>query len=147
MYRVARNGSYSPVFADPSKEFNRSDGALLTQALSEQKSFAENSLQPLAEYARAAWHKRAIAAEVPRSTEKPRPERRCGSRNVWRYTYVSDKVFEFLLRRIDLFNVADSATPSGILLYGYPGNGKAHLAKKIAESVSARFEQVNPAYA
>jgi ATP-dependent 26S proteasome regulatory subunit len=59
---------------------------------------------------------------------------------LWRDTYTSDKVFEFLLRRIDLFNMRDSATPPGILLYGYAGNGKTHIARKIADSLSARFE-------
>jgi SpoVK/Ycf46/Vps4 family AAA+-type ATPase len=143
VYRVTRNGDYSLVFADQASEFNRIDGSLLSLALSEQKSFAKNTLDPLAEYAKTAWRKRAISAEVPRLEKLVQNIERLES--VWHQTYVSDKVFEFLLRRIDLFNVADPATPSGIFLYGYPGNGKAHLARKIAESVSARFEQINPA--
>ena len=43
-----------------------------------------------------------------------------------------------------MFNMGKAAPP-GILLYGYAGNGKAYLAKKIAESISARLEAIDPA--
>jgi hypothetical protein len=46
-------------------------------------------------------------------------------------TYVSDPVIEFLFRAMDLFNMRDPATPPG-LLHGLAGNGKKHLAQKIA---------------
>src|ERR1051326_7852039 len=64
---------------------------------------------------------------------------------IWRDTYTSNKVFEFLLRRIDMFNMRDSASSNGFLLYGDAGVGKTHLARKIAESASARFEEVDGA--
>ena len=55
------------------------------------------------------------------------------------------KVFDFLLRRIDLFNLRDRAAPSGMLLFGYPGNGKEFLGQKIAESVFGEFVKVSSA--
>jgi SpoVK/Ycf46/Vps4 family AAA+-type ATPase len=44
-------------------------------------------------------------------------------------------------RHVQHARFGDAAGPS---LYGAPGNGKKHLARKIAETLSARFEQVNP---
>src|SRR6185437_8570080 len=42
-------------------------------------------------------------------------------------------------RRIDLFNLRDPATPAGLLLHGYPGNGKEFLAHTIANSTFAQL--------
>jgi SpoVK/Ycf46/Vps4 family AAA+-type ATPase len=143
VYRAERNGDFSPLFGNPANEFMVGHGRLLTDALAEQKTFAASSFDPLAAYGKVLWRKRKASQDLPRLEKLVKDVER--QEEIWRNTYVNDKVFEFLLRRIDLFNVRDSATPAGILLYGYPGNGKAHLAKKIAESISARFEQVDPA--
>jgi SpoVK/Ycf46/Vps4 family AAA+-type ATPase len=142
-YRVERNGSYTLAATDVNNEFMKSYGPLLTEAFAEQNTFAVNSLDPLAEYGQAAWRKRRASEQLPQLEKLVKDVERLET--VWRDTCVSDKVFEFVLRRIDLFNMRDSATPAGLLLYGYQGNGKVHLARKIAESVSARLEQVTPA--
>lgn len=142
-YRLNRNGDIALTSDSPQNEFMQNYGSLLTQALTEQNTFVPCTLAPLAEYGQGLWRKRKISAEVPRLGKLLRDVE--GLETLWRDTYVANDVFGFLLRRIDLFNIRDSASPPGILLYGYPGNGKTHIARKIAESVSARFEQVNPA--
>ncbi len=141
-YRVESNGTVALV-STPATDFMKRQGDLLTEALSGQTTFAENTLQSLARYGQVAWRKRQASEEVPRLEKLVRDVERIET--LWRDTYVHDKVFDFLFRRIDLFNVRDSATPPGILLYGYPGNGKVHLAKKIAASISAHFDQADPA--
>jgi SpoVK/Ycf46/Vps4 family AAA+-type ATPase len=138
-YRLAANGAITPFLAIPGDFMNRY-GAMLNQAVTEQSGFASSTIPPLAEYAKLIGRKRQAADQLPRLEALVRSVDRVES--LWRDVYVEDKLFEFLMRRIDLFNMGDTATPSGILLYGYPGNGKAYLARKIAESVSARLETV-----
>lgn len=63
--------------------------------------------------------------------------------NIWRAISIDDSTFDFLLKRIDLFNMADKAVPAGILLYGYPGNGKRYLARMITKSVCADLVELH----
>jgi SpoVK/Ycf46/Vps4 family AAA+-type ATPase len=142
-YRIDPAGNAAPTAVSTTHEFMRANGQLLHQAVSEQKAFAVSTLAGLAHYGSVAWRKRDATARVPGLEKLVQSVDRMEL--LWRDTIVADKVFDFVLRRIDLFNVRDSATPAGLLLCGYSGNGKAHVARKIAESVSARFEEVNAA--
>jgi hypothetical protein len=144
-YRIDPAGNSSPATVNTTHDFMRgADGQLLHQAVSEQKAFAVNTLGALAQYGSVAWRKRNARADLPRLENLVQSVDRMEL--LWRDTNVTDKVFDFVLRRIDLFNVRDSATPpAGLLLYGYSGNGKAHVARKIAESISARLEEVHAA--
>jgi SpoVK/Ycf46/Vps4 family AAA+-type ATPase len=141
VYRIERNGNCALISFQPNDAATGNFCQLTSTALSEQKSFATATLEPLISYARAVWRQRRAAEDAPRLAGLIQDVSRI--ENVWRDTYTSDAVFEFLERRIDLFNMRDPATPPGILLYGYEGNGKAYLAKKVADCASARLEQVN----
>lgn len=142
-YRIDQAGNTAPAAVSTTHEFMRANGQLLHQAVSEQKAFAANTLAALANYGSVAWRKRNATARVPHLEQLVQSVDRMDL--IWRDTAVGDAVADFVLRRIDLFNVRDSATPAGLLLYGYAGNGKTHLARKLAESVSARLEEVDAA--
>jgi SpoVK/Ycf46/Vps4 family AAA+-type ATPase len=122
------------------EEFMTRYGSLLTGAMGAQTGFASNTVPAVAGYGQANWRKHKAQYAVPALEAAMKDVDRL--ERAWRDPYVADKVFEFLLRRVDLFNVHDPATPAGILLHGYEGNGKAHLAHKVADSVGAKFEQV-----
>ena len=140
VYRVDPNGTFAPLFANNASEIVQNYGRWITEALNEQKSFAAATLAPLAAYAQVALRRKRASEELPGLEKLVQTVDRVES--AWRDVYVSDKVIDLLLHRIDMFNMRYKATPPGILLYGYAGNGKAYLAKKIAESISARLEAV-----
>src|SRR6202030_2389881 len=109
-------------------------------ALNEQKSFAAATLAPLAAYAQVALRRKRASEELPGLEKLVQTVDRVES--AWRDVYVSDKVIDLLLHRIDMFRMRYKATPPAIWLYGYSGNGKTYSGKKIAESISARLEAV-----
>jgi hypothetical protein len=78
-------------------------GSLLTQALTEQNTFVPCTLAPLAEYGQLLWRKRKVSEEVPRLETLLKDVDRLET--LWRDTYIANDVFDFLLRRIALFNV------------------------------------------
>ncbi len=143
VYRLDPNGAFAPLFANNASELMQNYGRWISEALDEQRSFATATLPPLASYAQVALRRRRASEELPRLEKLVQAVDRLES--AWRDVAVSDKVMDFLLKRIDFFNMRDRATPAGILLYGGAGNGKAFLAKKIAESIEARFEQIDAA--
>jgi ATPase family associated with various cellular activities (AAA) len=140
VYRLDASGAFAPLFANNASELIQNYGRWITEALNEQKSFAAANLAPLATYAKVALRRRRAAEELPGLEKVVHSVDRLES--IWRDVYVSDKVIDLLLHRIDMFKMGYKATPPGILLYGYAGNGKAYLAKKIAESISARLEAI-----
>lgn len=140
-YRIDQSGNVA-LIGGQQNEFMNVHTNLLTEAMGEQSVFAANTLPAFAQYGQAVWQKRRAASLVPQLEQLVRDVDRI--EELWKDTYVSDQVFEALFRSIDMFNVRDSATPPGLLLYGPSGNGKKHLARKIADTLSARFEQVNP---
>ena len=141
-YRLETGGSPALVTAAQTNEFVREHGALLTEVIADLGTFAPNTLPPLAQYGQILWRKQRAANQLPQLEALVRDVDRI--EKLWADTYVNDEVFEFLFRSIDMFNMRDAATPPGLLLYGLPGNGKKHLARKIAETISARFEHVTP---
>ncbi len=142
VYRLDASGAFAPLFANNASEIIQNYGRWITEALNEQKSFAAANLAPLANYAKVALRRRRAADQLPGLEKLVQSVDRLQA--IWRDVYVPDKAFAALLQRIDMFNMGKAAPP-GILLYGYAGNGKAYLAKKIAESISARVEAIDPA--
>jgi SpoVK/Ycf46/Vps4 family AAA+-type ATPase len=143
VYRLDVTGAAAQVAAAADHAYMQAYGGLLGEAVRSQGGFAAATLPSLAAYGRVAWRRRRAAEALPQLErllgEVARLDR------CWRDTCVGDKVFEFLIRRIDLFTVRDPATPPGVLLHGLPGNGKAFLARKIAESLGAKLEAVDAA--
>lgn len=114
----------------------------ISTVLDESGSKLRAHLPQLSAYG-ALRHQRTRASDdVPRVEQLLHQADRLES--VWAHTYAPAEVLEPLLRRIDLFNMRDPSTPAGILLYGMPGNGKAHLAERVAASVKARLEAIEP---
>jgi len=140
-FRVDKNGSATRLEAS-NDEFMSRHGGLVSEALGEQQAFANATFPPFAEYGQAVWRRRQAQSEIPRLEALLRDVDRI--EDIWRETYVADDVFEFLFRSIDMFNMRDPATPPGLLLYGSRGNGKEHLVRKIAETISARLHEVTP---
>jgi SpoVK/Ycf46/Vps4 family AAA+-type ATPase len=58
---------------------------------------------------------------------------------IWGQIVLKPEVKSDLLQKIRLFNRADKAAPSGLLLYGPPGTGKTEIARRIADSASCYF--------
>jgi SpoVK/Ycf46/Vps4 family AAA+-type ATPase len=116
-------------------------GALLQRAVLECRDDLVPILKHAHFYGQLKWRERRQRSEVPRLEALLGHVKRLA--DIWASVYVSDKVFEFLIRRIDLFNLRDRATPAGLLLHGYPGNGKEFLAHTIANSTCAQI--VKPA--
>ncbi|MDL0429809.1 AAA family ATPase [Marinobacter sp. TBZ242] len=125
---------------DTENEFMKSYGQVLVDSLSEIESQIHEDYQQLRGLAEALWKIRRLEDEIPRIENLIRNVETL--EQIWRNISVSDDVFDFLLKRIDLFNLGDKAVPAGILLYGYPGNGKRFLAEMIARSVGASFVEI-----
>ncbi|MGA8093393.1 MAG: AAA family ATPase [Steroidobacteraceae bacterium] len=134
-YRIAADAD--PVFGggknnDP---FMAAHAPLLLRAVQECRDDLVPILKHVQVIAQLKWRERRQKNQIPRLEALLGNVKRLA--DLWAPVYVSDKVFEFLIRRIDLFNMRDRATPAGILLHGYPGNGKEFLARTVASSVFA----------
>jgi SpoVK/Ycf46/Vps4 family AAA+-type ATPase len=58
---------------------------------------------------------------------------------IWAKIILEPSVKQDLLDKIRVFNRADKAAPTGLLLYGPPGTGKTEIARRIADSASCYF--------
>ena len=136
-YRIAADADPVLGGSKPNNAFMTAYAPLLQSAVLE----CRNDLVPILKhaeiFAQLKWRERRQKGEIPRLEAMLANIKRLG--DLWASVYTSDKVFEFLIRRIDLFNLRDRATPAGILLHGYPGNGKEFLAQTIARSAFAQF--------
>jgi len=121
--------------------FLRDFRGVLEQVLAERPDALADVANRFRAYASMIWRERRYRDEIPRIESLL--ENVSHLENIWLDVAVADRVFDFLLRRIDLFNLRDLATPPGILLTGYPGNGKRYLARKIAQSVFAKFVSIS----
>ena len=139
-YRVDENGSAERVLSGDGFVLLDRYGALLDEAVNSQRELLARVRQPFAEYG-ALWWRECQQRELI-----PMLENLCERVEqlvvIWQPVAIEESVFAQLLRRIDLFNMRDPATPPGLLLYGYPGNGKECLARRIAESVFAKFVRI-----
>ena len=140
MYRIDPDGSAVRVGAGEGFELIDRHGASLDQAVNAQSGIYASIREPFVECGALWWRERQQRENIPRLESLCEQVEQLLA--VWHSTWVEDTVFEQLLRRIDLFNLQDPATPPGLLLHGYPGNGKEHLARRIAESVFAEFVRV-----
>jgi len=136
-YRLSASGTLTLLEYRQGNELMRTYHPLWTEALCRHVDELTPVVQHLAQYGELRWMETRQREEIPRLEALLSKVRRL--EEIWRAVSVSDKVFDFLIRRIDLFNLRDKATPPGLLLYGYPGMGKEFLARKIAESVFAQF--------
>jgi SpoVK/Ycf46/Vps4 family AAA+-type ATPase len=137
VYRVEGGGTSTLLGWQASHALMTSFSAVLTQALNAHAAELQPLLEPVRGYGELKWRERQQRAAVPRLEQLLANATKLAS--IWKPLAVSDAVFQFFIRRIDLFNLRDKATPAGLLLYGYPGNGKEFLARKVAESVFAQF--------
>ena len=135
-YRIATEGD--PVLvANAGNALMNAHAALLQTALGQYRDDLVPLIRHAQAYGQLKWRERRQKGEVPRLEALLGNVKRLA--DIWAPVYVSDKVFEFLIRRIDLFNLRDRATPAGLLLHGYPGNGKEFLAHTIANSTFAQL--------
>ena len=134
-YRVFPDADPALIQFNPKSPFMTAHAPLLQRVVLESR----NDLVPILKHAEAIaqlkWREHRQKSQIPRLEALLANNKRLA--DIWAPVYVSDKVFEFLVRRIDLFNMRDRATPAGILLHGYPGNGKEFLARMVASSVFA----------
>lgn len=121
-------------------EFVKTSADLVDEVVSRHADAFDPLIEQLRAFGDLRWRERSRRAEVPRLENLLRNVERM--ERIWQPVVVTQPVLEFLMRRIDLFNLRDKATPAGILLYGYPGNGKEFLARKVAESVMGAFVKV-----
>jgi SpoVK/Ycf46/Vps4 family AAA+-type ATPase len=136
-YRIAADADPVLGGSNAKNAFMIAHAALLQRAVLESRNDLVPILKHAELYAQLKWRERRQKGEIPRLEALLANIKRLA--DIWASVYASDKVFEFLIRRIDLFNLRDRATPAGILLHGYPGNGKEFLAQTIARSAFAQF--------
>ena len=141
MFRVDGNTVPSLVVAKSTSTLMSAYGSVVTEAVQRHSAELVPLIKHAEQFGELKYRERHQREDIPRLeallTNLKRFE------DLWKPVYTAEKVFEFLVRRIDLFNMRDKATPAGLLLHGYPGNGKEHLARTVAKSVSAQF--VKPA--
>jgi SpoVK/Ycf46/Vps4 family AAA+-type ATPase len=135
-YRIDAHAAPALV-ANQANELMTLHGAVVAAAIAQHQEKLAAIIRHARHYGELKARERRQREEIPRLEALLSQVRRL--EEIWQSVYVSDKVFEFLVRRIDLFNLRDRATPAGLLLYGYPGNGKEFLARTIAQSVFAQF--------
>ena len=112
-------------------------GPSLTEAMTQHHAQLEPIIEHARKYGELKSRERRQAAQIPRIEQLLGQVRRL--EEIWQTVHVAEKTFEFLIRRIDLFNLRDRAAPAGLLLYGFPGNGKEFLARAVAQSAFAQF--------
>jgi len=139
-YRVSTGPAPQLVWSGKSALMGTYNG-VLTDAVTQHHAELVPLIQHLTQFGELVARERRQREDIPRMEELLRNVKRL--EEIWRDVYTADKVFEFLMRRIDLFNLRDKAAPAGLLLYGYPGNGKEFLARRIAQSVFAQFVKPN----
>ncbi|WP_175596955.1 AAA family ATPase [Peristeroidobacter soli] len=136
-YRLNISGTLALVDSKQGNDLMRLYGAVWTEALTRHAGELAPLLQHFTQYGQLKWTEQQQRQEIPRLENLLAKVRRL--EQIWRPVYTAEKVFEFLIRRIDLFNLRDRATPPGLLLYGYAGNGKEFLGRRIADSVFGQF--------
>lgn len=141
-YRLPGEGLSGQLFRwNEDNAFMKQHGQILVDALRTMESGLVAPFANLEAMARILWKTVILKNDIPRI--QGLLENIQTLESIWRTVSIEDAVFDFLLKRIDLFNLADKAVPAGILLYGYPGNGKQHLARLVARSVGAEFVQLS----
>jgi SpoVK/Ycf46/Vps4 family AAA+-type ATPase len=136
-YHKAVGGPATLVAVQPDNALMSNYSAVVTEALTQHAPALDPLLQAMKGYGDLKWRERLQGVNV-RWAEALLGQM-ATLEKVWQPVSVTDSVFEFLMKRIDLFNMRDNATPRGLLLYGYPGNGKEFLARAIAASTFAKF--------
>ena len=140
-YRVSEHGSIGP--GDAATPFAKTHRKLVGYALKRRSAELLGIRKLIHRYATLQEDTDRLRGEVARLESLLSRVRRLES--IWEEVYADPKVLDSVLRRVDLFNVRSNAAPPGILLVGPTGNGKEFLARKIAESVFARFIEVSVA--
>lgn len=136
-YRLNNSGTLTLVDSKQGNDLMRLYGSVWTEALTRHASELAPLLQHFTQYGQLKWTEQHQRQEIPRLENLLAKVQRL--EQIWRPVYAAEKVFEFLIRRIDLFNLRDKATPPGLLLHGYAGNGKEFLGHRIADSVFGQF--------
>lgn len=136
-YRIAPGGTPTLMSVQPGNGLMSTYGVIVTDALMQHAAELEPLYEAVRRYGDLKWRERQQSADIPRIEALLANVAQL--EKIWRPVAVADNVFDFLIRRIDLFNLRENATPNGLLLCGYTGYGKEFLARKIAESVFAQF--------
>ncbi|HET6472704.1 MAG TPA: AAA family ATPase, partial [Pseudomonadales bacterium] len=142
-YYIAPDAADVELVGHKDNAFMRLNSDHLTGALRGQQEALRAMMVALKDYGDLKWTEYLQRADIPRLEKLVENVDRLA--DIWHGVFTDTKVFEFLLRRIDLFNLRDRAVPPGMLLYGYAGSGKEYLGKKIAESVFGEFVKVSNA--